>query len=174
MKSDYEYVVGFSNDEAQYWTKASDSNGYFSCTNMLPGTYTMTIYKTSSDVTTAGGLNSTLMTRHDVTWRIGDWDGTPLEFKNGSLMTKMHPADSRVESWKGNYIVGTSDASSFPCYIFKDVNNGLIVYFRLNSEQAAKNHTLKIGITGSYIGGRIQPSVNSRTSKLPSASNQPG
>ena len=26
MKSDYEYVVGFSNDEAQYWTKASDSN----------------------------------------------------------------------------------------------------------------------------------------------------
>ena len=37
MKSDYEYVVGFSNDEAQYWTKASDSNGYFSCTNMLLG-----------------------------------------------------------------------------------------------------------------------------------------
>ena len=86
----------------------------------------------------------------------------------------MHPADSRVESWKGNYIVGTSDASSFPCYIFKDVNNGLIVYFRLNSEQAAKDHTLKIGITGSYIGGRIQPPVNSWTSKLPSASNQPG
>ncbi|MEI3115046.1 MAG: polysaccharide lyase family protein [Eubacteriales bacterium] len=43
-----------------------------------------------------------------------------------------------------------------------------------NSEQAAKDHTLKIGITGSYIGGRIQPSVNSWTSKLPSASNQPG
>ncbi|MEI3115044.1 MAG: rhamnogalacturonan lyase B N-terminal domain-containing protein [Eubacteriales bacterium] len=49
MKSDYEYVVGFSNDEAQYWTKASDSNGYFSCTNMLPGTYTMTIYKNELD-----------------------------------------------------------------------------------------------------------------------------
>ena len=187
MKSDYEYVVGFSNDEAQYWTKASDSNGYFSCTNMLPGTYTMTIYKNelavyTTDVTvTAGGtkiLNSITITDdpsdNDVTWRIGDWDGTPLEFKNGSLMTKMHPADSRVESWKGNYIVGTSDASSFPCYIFKDVNNGLIVYFRLNSEQAAKDHTLRIGITGSYIGGRIQPSVNSWTSKLPSASNQPG
>ncbi len=95
MKSDYEYVVGFSNDEAQYWTKASDLNGYFSCTNMLPGTYTMTIYKNelavyTTDVTvTAGGtkiLNSITITDdpsdNDVTWRIGDWDGTPLEFKN--------------------------------------------------------------------------------------------
>lgn len=64
----------------------------------------MTIYKNelavyTTDVTvTAGGtkiLNSITITDdpsdNDVTWRIGDWDGTPLEFKNGSLMTKMHP-----------------------------------------------------------------------------------
>lgn len=186
MKSDYEYVIGFSNDNAQYWTTASSSNGYFNCKNMLPGTYTMTVYKNELAVhaqtvdVTAGGtkiLNTiTLSDPSDasVTWRIGDWDGTPKEFKNGTLMTKMHPGDSRASSWKGNYIVGTSKSSDFPCYIFKDVNDGIIVYFRLNEEQAAQSHTLRIGMTGNYIGGRIQPSVNSWTARAPLANTQPG
>lgn len=186
MKSNYDYVVGFSNANAQYWTKASKSNGYFSCTNMLPGTYTMTIYKNELAVdtrtvdVTAGGtkiLNSITISNDpsDVStiWKVGDWDGTPLEFKNGTLMTKMHPSDKRVASWKGNFIAGTSSNDAFPCYIFKDVNDGVIIYFRLNAEQAATSHKLRIGLTGNYIGGRIQPSVNSWTAKLPSSCSQP-
>jgi len=146
----------------------------------------MTVYKNelavdTRTVTVSAGkatvLNSISLTGDPsdkaVTWRIGDWDGTPLEFKNGNLMTKMHPGDSRVASWKGNYIVGTSDSSAFPCYIFQDVNDGIIVYFRLNETQAAQAHTLRIGMTGNYIGGRIQPSVNSWTARLPASNTQP-
>ncbi len=184
MKSGYEYVVGFSNSDAQYWATAG-SNGYFNCKNMLPGTYTMTVYKneyavhTQEVTVTAGGtkiLNSITLTDPSdtsVLWRVGDWDGTPKEFKNGTLMTKMHPGDSRAASWKGNYIVGTSSTDAFPCYIFKDVNDGIIIYFRMNSTQAASAHTLNIGITGNYIGGRIMPSVNSWTARTPSACTQP-
>lgn len=45
MKSGYTYVVGLSNSDAQYWGTAAASGGAWSIRNVLPGTYTMTVYK---------------------------------------------------------------------------------------------------------------------------------
>lgn len=176
------YTVGFANTTAQYWAVADASTGYFNCAGMLPGTYTMTIYKeelavyTSSVTVTAGGtvaLNTITISADpsddSAIWRIGDWTGTPSGFKNAALMTYAHPSDTRASSWTGNYIVGTSADSGFPCYMWNDVNNGLIIYFKLTAAQAAAAHTLRIGITTSYAGGRPQVTVNSWTSSIPSA-----
>jgi len=184
--SNYDYVVGFSNSDAQYWTKVDKDKGYFSCKNMLPGTYNMKIYKNELSVwmgnvtVTAGGVKTlnTISIKDDPSntnsiWRIGDWDGTPLEFKNGNLMTYAHPSDSRAKSWTGNYTVGTSKASDFPCYQWKDVNNNIYISFKLNATQAASAHTLKIAYTANSIGGRVQPSINSWTASAPSAPSQP-
>ena len=106
---------------------------------MLPETYNMKIYKNELSVwmgsvtATDDGLKilNTISIKDDPSntnsiWRIGDWDGTPLEFKNGNLMTYAHPSDSRAKSWKGNYTVGTSKASDFPRYQWKDVNNDIL------------------------------------------------
>jgi rhamnogalacturonan endolyase len=84
MKSGYQYVVGLKNNAAQYWTTAS---GAWRISGVLPGTYTLTVYKselevhTSSVVVTAGGTVTkntiTCVDPQDTTamWRIGDWDG---------------------------------------------------------------------------------------------------
>lgn len=60
-KSGYTYVVGLSNSEAQYWGTADSTNSYaWEIDNILPGTYTLTVYKgelevyTSSVAITAG------------------------------------------------------------------------------------------------------------------------
>jgi len=83
MKSGYSYVAGLSNTDAQYWGVAAPTTGAFSIAKILPGTYTLTIYKgeievyTSSVVVTAGGkvaLNSITPTDPSDTvaiWRIG-------------------------------------------------------------------------------------------------------
>ena len=178
----YTYTVGCANSAAQYWAVADASTGYYSCAGMLPGTYTMTIYKeelavyTGSVTVTAGGtvaLNTITITADPSTastiWRIGDWTGTPAGFKNAALMTYAHPSDVRASSWTGNFIVGTSAASGFPCYLWKGVNDGLIIYFKLTAAQAAAAHTLRIGLTTSYAGGRAMPTVNSWTSAIPAA-----
>jgi rhamnogalacturonan endolyase len=183
----YTYTVGFSNSTAQYWTTASASNGYYSCSNMRPGTYTQTIYKnelavwTGSATVTAGGI----LQLHTITiggdpsattpiWRIGDWDGSPQEFLNGDKLTTMHPSDVRISTWNpSNYIVGTTSASGFPAYMWKDVNNDHIIYFKLNSSQNTVAHTVRIGLTCAYAGGRPKISVNGWSSSLPSPSSQP-
>jgi len=185
--TNFEYTVGFANSTAQYWTTADASTGYFSSTGMLPGTYTMTTYKnelavdTRSVTVTAGGttvLNSFTITGDPSSsaaiWRIGDWDGSPQEFLNGDKLTTMHPSDVRMASWDpANYIVGTTATSGFPAYMWKDINNGHIVYFKLNSTQLAATHKVRIGLTCAFAGGRPMISVNSWSSSLPSASSQP-
>lgn len=189
MKSGRTYTVGLSNANAQYWATAAASGGAWQITKALPGTYTLTVYKdelevyTGSVTITAGGkaaLNTiTLVDPSDTTaiWRIGDWDGTPSGFLNFETTpwkpTYMHPSDSRIASWDvGNFIVGTTAVSSFPSYIWQDVNNGHVIYFRLNAEQLTQAHTVRIGITEAYINGRPQITVNSWTSKIPAATNQ--
>jgi len=182
----YAYTVGFANSTAQYWANADASSGYFNCTGMLPGTYTMKIYKnelavwTGSATVTAGGttiLNTITISgdpsSQSVIWRIGNWDGSPAEFRNGSLVTTMHPSDVRMSSWNpGTYTVGSSGSSSFPCYQWKDVNGSQVVSFNLTSGQVAA-HTIRVGITCAYSGARPKITVNSWTSSNPSASTQP-
>ncbi|MFF9762909.1 rhamnogalacturonan lyase B N-terminal domain-containing protein [Streptomyces caelestis] len=186
MDTSVPYTVGFSNASAQYWASASSSSGAYVCENMLPGTYTLTACKgelavATTSVTVSAGSTSTVGTltatgdpsKASVIWRIGDWNGTPAGFKNADLMTIAHPSDVRAASWTGNYVVGSSSAAQFPCYMWKDVNNDLLVYFKLTAAQAAAAHTLRIGLTAGYIGGRPQVSVNSWTSSVPTAPTQP-
>ncbi|MER5342047.1 rhamnogalacturonan lyase B N-terminal domain-containing protein [Streptomyces mirabilis] len=186
----YAYTVGLANSAAQYWGSARASDGYFSIAGVLPGSYTLTVFKgelavyTSSVTVTAGGtttLNSIAIpssndpSNASAIWRIGTWDGTPSGFKNADLMTYAHPSDVRAASWTGNVVVGSgTETSAFPCYLWKDVNSGIIVYFRLTAAQAAAAHTLRIGVTTAYANGRPQIVVNDTwTSAVPSPPTQP-
>ncbi|MFF2125016.1 rhamnogalacturonan lyase B N-terminal domain-containing protein [Streptomyces olivochromogenes] len=186
----YAYTVGLANSSAQYWGSARASDGYFSIAGVLPGSYTLTVFKgelavyTSSVTVTAGGtttLNSIAIpssndpSNASAIWRIGTWDGTPGGFKNADLMTYAHPSDVRAASWTGNVVVGSgTETSAFPCYLWKDVNSGIIVYFKLTAAQAAAAHTLRIGVTTAYANGRPQIVVNDTwTSAVPSPPTQP-
>ncbi|MGX9884321.1 rhamnogalacturonan lyase B N-terminal domain-containing protein [Streptomyces sp. NPDC002276] len=186
----YAYTVGLANSAAQYWGSARASDGYFSIAGALPGTYTLTVFKgelavyTGSVAVTAGGtttLNSIAIpasndpSNASAIWRIGNWDGTPGGFKNADLMTYAHPSDVRAASWTGNVVIGSgTETSAFPCYLWKDVNSGLIVYFKLTAAQLAAAHTLRIGVTTAYANGRPQVVVNDAwTSAVPSPPTQP-
>ncbi|MER5791632.1 rhamnogalacturonan lyase B N-terminal domain-containing protein [Streptomyces sp. NPDC001980] len=186
----YAYTVGLANSAAQYWGSARASDGYFSVTGVLPGTYTLTVFKGelavySGSVTVSAGATTTLNTiavpssndpsNASAIWRINNWDGTPGGFKNADLMTYMHPSDVRAASWTGNVVIGSgTETSAFPCYLWKDVNSGIVVYFKLTAAQAAAAHTLRIGVTTAYANGRPQVVVNDTwTSAVPSPPTQP-
>lgn len=186
----YAYTVGIANSAAQYWGSARSSDGWFSIGGVLPGTYTLTVYKSelavySTSVTVSAGGATTLNTiaipssndpsNATAIWRINDWNGTPSGFKNADLMTYAHPSDVRASAWTGNVVIGSgTETSAFPCYIWKDVNSGLLVYFRLTAAQAAAAHTLRIGVTTAYANGRPQIVVNDAwTSAIPSPPTQP-
>ncbi|GGS67819.1 rhamnogalacturonan lyase B N-terminal domain-containing protein [Streptomyces cinerochromogenes] len=187
----YPYTVGLANSAAQYWGPARASDGYFSIPRVLPGTYTLTVYKGelavyTGSVTVPAGATTTLNTitvpasndpdNASAIWRIGAWNGTPAGFKNADLMTYAHPSDVRAASWTGNVVIGSgTETSAFPCYLWKDVNSGLLVHFRLTAAQAAAAHTLRIGVTTAYAGGRPRITVNDTwTSAIPSPPAQPG
>ncbi|KAF1975640.1 hypothetical protein BU23DRAFT_552151 [Bimuria novae-zelandiae CBS 107.79] len=180
MKSGYQYVVGLKNDAAQYWTVAT---GAWKISGVLPGTYTLTVYKgelevhTSSVIITAGGTATkntiTCVDPQDTTaiWRIGNWDGTPKGFLNfldtPMKPTYMHPSDTRLAKWDAsNFIVGNSQASNFPGYIWKDVNNDHVVYFKLSADQLTKGAKIRIGVTEGMAGGRPAIAVNSWSAPL--------
>ncbi|MET7852982.1 rhamnogalacturonan lyase B N-terminal domain-containing protein [Streptomyces avermitilis] len=185
----YAYTVGLANSAAQYWGSARSSDGYFSIAGVLPGTYTLTVFKGelsvhSTSVTVTAGATTTLNTitipssndpgNASAIWRIGTWDGTPSGFKNAALMTYAHPSDPRAAAWTGNVVIGSgSETSSFPAYIWKDVNSGLLVYFKLTAAQAAAAHTLRIGVTTAYANGRPRVTVNDWVSAIPSPPTQP-
>ncbi|MFJ8539926.1 rhamnogalacturonan lyase B N-terminal domain-containing protein [Streptomyces sp. NPDC093591] len=187
MDAKYAYTVGFANKDAQYWARAAAGSGAFSCKGMLPGTYTMTVYKgelavhTGTVKVTAGAATSL----HSITvardpssakaiWRLGDWDGTPRGFKNAELMTYAHPSDGRAAKWTGNVTIGGgSEAAAFPAYMWKDVNDGVLVYFKLTKEQAAAAHTLRVGVTDAFLNGRPRVTVNDWVSTVPTAPTQP-
>lgn len=181
------YTVGFANSRAQYWADANASTGYFDSPNMLPGTYTMTTYKnelavdTRSVTVNAGAtaiINSYTPANDPAlassVWRIGQWDGSPKEFLNGSKLTFMHPSDIRMSAWdQPNFIVGTTASQNFPAYIWKDVNNDHLIYFKLNDSQRANAHTLRVGLTCAFANGRPKVSVNSWSSANPAPTTQP-
>ncbi|MEV6759371.1 rhamnogalacturonan lyase B N-terminal domain-containing protein [Streptomyces sp. NPDC051105] len=186
----YAYTVGLANSTAQYWGSARASDGYFTIGSVLPGTYTLTVFKGelavfATSVTVTAGGTTTLNTiaipssndpgNASAIWRINNWDGTPGGFKNADLMTYAHPSDVRAASWTGNVVIGSgTETSAFPCYLWKDVNSGIIVYFKLTAAQAAAAHTLRIGVTTAYANGRPQVVVNDTwTSAVPSPPTQP-
>ncbi|MDQ0937335.1 rhamnogalacturonan lyase B N-terminal domain-containing protein [Streptomyces turgidiscabies] len=186
----YPYTVGLANSAAQYWGSARASDGFFSIGGILPGTYTLTVFKGelavhTTTVTVSAGATTTLNTiaipssndpgNASAIWRINDWNGTPNGFKNADLMTYAHPSDVRAASWTGNVVIGSgTETSAFPCYLWKDVNSGLLVYFKLTAAQAAAAHTLRIGVTTAYANGRPQVVVNDTwTSPIPSPPTQP-
>ncbi|MFJ1733853.1 rhamnogalacturonan lyase B N-terminal domain-containing protein [Streptomyces sp. NPDC088254] len=186
----YPYTVGLANAAAQYWGPARASDGYFSIGGVLPGTYTLTVHKGelavhSTQVTVSAGATTTLNTlaipssndpsNASAIWRINDWTGTPSGFKNADLMTYAHPSDVRAAAWTGNVVIGGGgEAAAFPCYLWKDVNSGLLVYFKLTAAQAAAAHTLRIGVTTAYANGRPQVVVNDAwASAIPSPPTQP-
>ncbi|MFD7709596.1 rhamnogalacturonan lyase B N-terminal domain-containing protein [Streptomyces sp. NPDC059786] len=186
----FAYTVGLANSAAQYWGAARSSDGYFSIAGVLPGTYTLTVFKGelavyTGSVTVSANTTTTLNTiaipstndpgNASVIWRINDWNGTPSGFKNADLMTYAHPSDVRASSWTGNVVIGSgTETSAFPCYLWKDVNSGIIVYFKLTAAQAAAAHTLRIGVTTAYANGRPQVVINDTwTSAVPSPPTQP-
>jgi rhamnogalacturonan endolyase len=183
----FAYTVGFSSATAQYWAAADATDGHFTSAGMIPGTYTMKVYKNELAVDTrtvtvnAGASTSagTIAVTGDpgaatALWRIGDWDGSPAEFINGGKVTTMHPSDVRMASWTpGDYVVGTSTAATgFPAYQWKDVNGALTVRFNLRQSQIVPLR-LRVGITTAFAGGRPKAQVNGWVSANPSPSTQP-
>ena len=173
-------MVGFANSTAQFW--APVSSGAYTCNYMKPGTYTATLYQgelgvaTGTASVTAGGnttLNLTSALAHPTTiWKIGTWDGTPNEFLNGQTLISRHPSDSRNPSWGPvTYAVGSA-INKFPAVQFRADNSPTTVTFSLTSAQVAA-HTLKIGITCAYNGGRPSVTVNGHALTNPGASSQP-
>ncbi len=184
MDTAYAYTVGFANATAQYWGTTSGS-GAVTVANMKPGTYTMTVYKGelgvyTEQVSVSSGGTTTLNTRaitadpsaQSVLWRVGQWDGTPLEFLNGQTINVRHPQDTRNPSWGPvTYAVGSA-TNKFPGAIWKDKNSGTQITFSLSSAQLAAR-TIRIGISAAYANARPQISVNGWTSAVPTASSQP-
>ncbi|MFD5712099.1 rhamnogalacturonan lyase B N-terminal domain-containing protein [Streptomyces pharetrae] len=186
----YPYTVGLANAAAQYWGAARASDGHFSVDGILPGAYTLTVYKEElavyrTQVTVSAGSTTALNTiavpatndpaGASVIWRIGEWTGTPRGFKNADLMTYAHPSDVRAAPWTGNVVIGSgTETSAFPCYLWKDVNSGIVVHFELTAAQAAAAHTLRIGVTTAYANGRPRIVVNDTwTSAIPAPPAQP-
>ncbi|KAH7123295.1 Rhamnogalacturonase B, N-terminal-domain-containing protein [Dactylonectria estremocensis] len=189
MKSGFAYTVGLSNSNAQYWGSAASSNGAWSIKKIIPGTYTLTVYKGELEVytgsvtiskgagTAVNTVKATDPADDTAIWRIGEWDGTPrgfLNFEDAKMKpTYMHPSDKRLSSWSpSNFIVGTSSTNSFPGYMWVDVNNAHLVYFKLTSAQLAASHKIRIGITEAYINGRPTIKVNDWSATTPAATNQ--
>lgn len=139
--------------------------------------YTASVTITAAQTTTLNTIACVYPSDTTAIWRIGDWDGTPPGFVNFVdkpwKPTFTHPSDTRLDSWNpGNFIVGTSAASSFPGYIWSDTNNGHIIYFKLTAAELAAAHTVRIGITEVYINGRPQITVNDSTSTATSTTTQ--
>ena len=185
MDSSYTYTIGFANSTAQYWTTAS-SNGSAVKHGLIPGTYTMTVYKGelavyTENVSVTAGQTTTLNTRTitgdpssaSAIWRIGNWDGTPRELLNGQTIPIRHPSDSRNPSWGPvTYAVGSAN-NKFPAIQFRGQNTPTTITFNLNSSQAAASHVLRIGITAAYNNGRPSVTINGNTLSNPSPSSQP-
>lgn len=182
----YRYVVGFSNATAQYWTDTAPGDGHFRSPGMIPGTYTMRVYKNELAVDTRSVTVQAAQTTNlgpiaigddpsakAAIWRIGDWDGTPAEFLNGDKVTTMHPSDVRMKPWQpADYVVGTSTPADFPAYQWKDINGAITVRFNLRPDQIA-DMTLRIGITTAYANGRPAIQLNNWAAPVPGPSPQP-
>jgi rhamnogalacturonan endolyase len=170
IPSGIQAVIGWSNSTAQYWTYAS--GGTFTSPAMIPGTYTMTLYKNELDVASTsvtvgtGSITKNIASAESTPatiWQIGTFDGTPEGFMNASLQTYMHPSDVRMQAWNPMTFTVGSAISGFPMAQFQGQNSPIKIAFTLTSAQV-KAHTLRIGTTVSFGTGRPQVTVNPGTS----------
>jgi rhamnogalacturonan endolyase len=177
VSSSYEIVVHWYNSAAQYWTKASAS-GVFTSPAMKPGTYTMALYQTEYKVATstvivtsgstkAQNIASTLAA-HKTLWIIGDVDGQPTNFLNADKQQRMHPSDTRMDTWVPvTYTIGSSSVGAFPMALFKSINDPVTIKFTLSAAPGAT--TLRIATTLSFAGARPQATINSYKGATPVA-----
>lgn len=181
-----EITVGLANAEAQYWDVADAAGGY-SIANVLPGTYTQTLYDGELEVgrrtvtvkaaaTTAANIASTFSLPSNPIFRVGTFDGSPVGFLNADKIETMHPSDVRMASWTSlsNFDVGTTTDAQFPMAQFMGVNNSRRFTFALTSGQV-QNLTFRVGITLGFEGARPRVTVNGGqsyawTSGFPTAS----
>ena len=181
------YTVGFANARAQYWADAAAPDGSFHSGAMLPGDYTMKIYKNELAVETrtvsVGAGATTALQPISISadpgsaaplWRIGAWDGSPQEFLNGDKVTTMHPSDVRMAPWvTPDYVIGASTpATGFAAYQWKAVNGVVTIRFNLRRSQIA-DYTLRAGLTVAFAGGRPKAQLNGWVSANPAPSTQP-
>jgi rhamnogalacturonan endolyase len=166
-----EITVGLSNADAQYWDVA-DAAGDFSIPNVLPGTYSQTLYDGELEVgsrtvtvvagatTTASIANSFHLPSSPI-FRVGTFDGSPVGFLNADKIETMHPSDVRMDSWTAlpNFVVGTNTDAQFPMAQFMGVNNSRRFTFTLTSGQV-QGLTFRVGITLGFEGARPKITVN--------------
>lgn len=182
-------TVALANAAAQYWAQP-DASGRYTIPNAIPGTYTETLYsfelavaKTTVTVeagkTTEADISSTQVIPPAV-FRIGTWDGTPLEFLNADKIADHHPSDACMAPFAKslNFTVRMSRDNEWPLGEWMDVNNDPRITFNLTPEQARTPLTLRIGVTLTYNEGRPQVEVNTGTgnawkSGVPEPSDQP-
>ncbi|CAI0654089.1 unnamed protein product [Colletotrichum noveboracense] len=176
VAGNFETVVHWFNSDAQYWAKAS--NGKFTSPLMKPGTYTMKLYRdefpvAEDNVTITAGSKVTkdiasTESKPSVIWRIGEFDGKPMELKNGDKIERMHPSDARMESWGGTYTVGKSQAKDFPMALFAKAGGVATVDFNLAGDQL-DGVVLRVGTTLSFKGGRPSAKINDWQASDPGA-----
>ncbi|OTA81850.1 polysaccharide lyase family 4 protein [Hypoxylon sp. CO27-5] len=180
VSTDFPTVVHWYNDDYQAWAYTQSSRK-FSSPALVAGTYTMALYqdeflaatatvtvKASSTATANIAATAAALTgSHTTIFKMGDYDGQPTGFLNADKQLRMHPSDSRMSNWNPGTVAST-DASALPMAIFKDVNNGQVISFTLDSAISSAA-TLRIATTLSYAGGRPQASVNSYSCSAPSA-----
>jgi rhamnogalacturonan endolyase len=175
-------VVGFSNESAQYWAKVGAGGTYVS-PPMKPGGYEVKLYqgelavgsgKVSVQAGTKATLNLSATPIPPALFRIGEWDGTPLEFLHGDKIVTMHPSDTRMSAWgPGTFSVGADAPAKFPALQLRQVNSPTTIKFNLTKAQIA-DRVLRIGITCAYGSGRPAIKMNAWSPrKPPDASGQP-
>jgi rhamnogalacturonan endolyase len=167
-----DFVVGWANERAQYWARVGAAGGDFTSPPMIPGTYTMTLYKKELAVLTStvtvgpGTVTRDLRyvdTPEPTLFRVGEHDGTPDGFLNADRIADMHPSDSRMRPWGPvTYTVGSSPLSDFPMAQFKKVNNPTTIRFPL-ARGEVRPHTLHVYITLAFQGARPVVTVNPGT-----------
>jgi rhamnogalacturonan endolyase len=173
VASGLQIVLHWYNDAAQYWVYA-DSAGKFTSPAMKPGTYTQVLYQgefkvKAASVTVKAGSTTTANIVADTetktsVWRVGDWDGQPKGFRNAANQLRMHPSDSRMESWGSlTYTVGSSSLGNVPMALVKGTNQLTIKF------TGATGSTLRVGTTLAFAGCRPGVVVNSWTATTPAA-----
>ncbi|KAJ9467426.1 putative rhamnogalacturonate lyase A [Diplonema papillatum] len=179
--ADRDYVAHIRNEHAQYWAYVNAATGGFDIEGVVPGEYELIVYRVEFEVyktqriVVAAGTTTTLEAisipvdpndRENI-WRIGEWDGTPQELRNGLNVTNMHPSDVRLESWEPDtYVIGVDTPAKFPCYMWKAINNYRYIQFKLTPDQVTQRLVVRIGTTTAYNSAR--PTVIANTKQMPS------